>query len=268
MDSRNIRSVLQDALEDEIPSSKINLWPAIKADLAAGKHRVLQGENMNTVKSNRMPRLAYAMAVMIALMAVALVTPQGRSFAQGIVQFFTRAESNTFLLSASQIATSETDIAAPTVAAPAPLTSAAEAGKLAGFQPYELPSVPDGFTYLGARLYGSAVSIEYEAQGGGGNLIIMQSTAGVYQSSWDQVPAEAVVPVKIGQLDGEFAQGAFVVYAGDSAATWNPDAQILRLRWLNDGVWLEMSKYGGVDAIEYLDQAGMVALAESMAINR
>ena len=37
MDNKNIQSILQDALEEEIPSSQVNLWSAVKASLVAGK---------------------------------------------------------------------------------------------------------------------------------------------------------------------------------------------------------------------------------------
>jgi hypothetical protein len=38
----------------------------------------------------------------------------------------------------------------------------------------------------------------------------------------------------------------------------------LRLRWMKDGIWFEMTKFGNVESIEYLDQAGILALAESL----
>jgi hypothetical protein len=267
MDTREIWSILQEALEEEIPSSQVKLWPAVKADLVAGKHPLLQqGEKMNTAKSHRIPRLALAISMIVALLLVAFVTPQGRSLAQSVLQFFTRAERTTFPLQPSQIMTSEPDPSAPTAEPPAPLTSVAEAEARVGFGVAELSFVPNGFNYLGARLYGNAVSIEYEAQGGGGSLIIMQSQEGFVQSAWDQVPANAIVPVRIGELDGEFARGTFVVYAGETSATWNPDAPVLRLRWVKDGVWFEMTKFGDVAAIEHLDQTGLIELAESLAI--
>lgn len=74
----------------------------------------------------------------------------------------------------------------------------------------------------------------------------------------------ASVPVKIGELDAEFVQGLFVVYSGETSATWNPDAPDLRLRWIWDGIWYEMTKFGNMVSIEYLDQVGMIALAESL----
>ncbi|HEX5809665.1 MAG TPA: hypothetical protein VFY25_13445 [Anaerolineales bacterium] len=223
-----------------------------------------QGERMNLTQPRRLSRLAFATFMIIALLSLAFVTPQGRAFAQSILQFFTRAESNRFPLQPSQLPVNPSDPAIPTAEPPAPLVSVAEAEMQADFDAAELPLVPNGFNYLGARLYGNAISIEYEAQGGGGNLIIMQSKDGFLQSDWDKVPAEAVIPVKIGELNGEFTQGTFVVPAGETSAVWNPSAPILRLRWMQAGVWVEMTKFGDVEAIEYLDQNGMIELAERL----
>jgi hypothetical protein len=144
------------------------------------------------------------------------------------------------------------------------ITIVSDAERLAGFDAAELPSTPKGFTFLGARLYGKAISLEYAAEGGGGNLIIMQSQDGYVQSDWDKVPVDEVVPVKIGELDGEFAQGTFVVYPNETSGTWNPNAANLRLRWVKNGSWFEMTKFGNVESIEYLDRTGMIELAENM----
>lgn len=264
MKDKNVQSILHDALEEDIPSSQINLWPRVKERLVAGRNTSFQqGEKMNPIRS-RHRRFAMTALMLIALLVVALRTPQGRAFAQNIVQFFTRAESNTFPLQPSQVATNESDLLSPTSEPPASLMSIADAEMQAGFDAAELPFVPDGFNYLGARLYGNAISIEYEATGGGGHLIIMQSKDGFIQSDWDKVPAEAVIPVQVGQGNGEFVQGTFVVPAGETSATWNLDAPIFRLRWMNNDVWFDMTKFGAVEAIEYLDQNGMIKLAESL----
>lgn len=210
-------------------------------------------------------RLKIAIACAVLLLGLTLLaTPQARAFAQSILQFFTRAETNSFPVQAPEMPLNESNSSAPTAEPPAPLISLSEAERQAHFDASELPLVPDGFHYLGARVYGSAISLEYEAQGGGGNLIIMQSNDGFLQSDWDKVPAEAVIPVKIGDLDAEFAQGTFVVPAGATSAIWNPSVAILRLRWKRDGIWFEMSKFGDVEAIEYLDQNGMIELAERL----
>lgn len=264
MDNKKIKSILEDAVEAKLPSHQINLWAGVKGRLVARrKPSFQQGETMTYIRSRRLQRLGLAALLIAMLTTMTLITPQGRAVAQSVLQFFIRAESNTIPLQPGQIVPPESVEAATAVPPSLPI-SVVEAEQAAGFDAAELPIAPDGFDYLGARLYGDAISIEYEAQGGGGNLIIMQSREGYTQSHWDQVPAEAIVPVKIGELDGEFAQGTFVVYGNDSVATWNPDASILRLRWVKDGIWFEMTKFGDVELIEYLDQTEMIALAESL----
>ena len=59
MDEKQVQSILQDDVEEKIPSSEIKLWPAIRASLVAGrKQSVQQGENMNSISSRRLSRLA------------------------------------------------------------------------------------------------------------------------------------------------------------------------------------------------------------------
>lgn len=260
MDKKQIQSILQDTLEEKIPSSEVNLWHAVQTSLVAGTTKQ-QGANMNTTKPRRLPRVAYATLTILALLALGFVTPQGRAFAQNLLQFFTRAQSESFEL---EEPVSETDSSAPTAMPPSPLISIAEAETLAGFNLVELPSVPQGFEYIGTRIEGNSVNIEYVAQGGGGNLILRQSKDGFLESDWSQVPDEAIVSVKVGEVDAEYAQGMFVAIAGETSATWNSDAPILRLRWVKDGIWFELTKYGDVVPIEYLDMQGLIELAENL----
>lgn len=264
MDSKNIKSILENVLEDEIPSAQIDLLPAIQSRLVTGKKLpAQQGEPM---KKTFTKRLAFSFLAVAALTIVALLTPQGRAFAQNVLQLFRRADSKTFEVEPAMVEPLETDQANATAAPPAPLISVEEAETIVGFDVLELPSVPSGFNYLGARLYANSVSIEYEARGQGGMLIITQSRDGYWQSEagWDKVPVDAIVSVKIGNVDGEFAKGMFVAYPNDTSATWNPDASVLRLRWVDNGIWFEMTKFGDVVPIEYLDQARMIELAESL----
>jgi len=260
-----IQSIMRDALEVEIPSEEINLWPAVKTSVAAEKQSYFhRGEKMNATRLRRISWAALVTLTILALLTGTLLTPQGRAIAQNIMQYFTRSEGYTFPLHPSQIATDEADSTAPTAEPPAALISIDEAEKQAGFNAAELLAVPPGFNYLGARNYGDAISIEYEAQGGGGNLILVQSATGFIQSEWDKSPGDSIHKVRIGELEGEYVQGAFVVFPGATSAEWNPEAPIQRLRWVRDGIWLEMTKFGNVEAIAYLDKAGMISLAESL----
>lgn len=259
MDRKEIQSIIQDVVENEIPVSQIDLWQTVKANLV--EKQTQQGVKMKTTKSRGVSRLAYATLVIATLLALAFITPQGRAFAQSVIQLFTRAQSESFQ---PEGLVTETDASTPTAMPPSPVISVAEAEALAGFDLAELPSVLQGFEYLGARMYGNSVSIEYAVPGGGGNLILMQSKEGFLQSEWDQVPANAIIPVKVGGADAEYAQGTFVVMAGETSAKWNSDAPIFRLRWFKDGIWFELTKYGDVQPIEYLDMDGLIELAESL----
>lgn len=221
---------------------------------------------MNTPKTRRLPRVALALLAVVALFALTLATPQGRSFAQEILQFFNRTEETSFPLAPSQMAPNpEQDTAnQPTAEPPSPLVTVAEAEAQAGFDAAELSAVPEGLTFLGARLYGNTIHLEYETPDQGGHLTIAQSQEGYNQSDWDSVPADNIVPVKIGELDGEFVQGTFVVFPNATEATWNAEAPLLRLRWQKDGIWYEITKFGDTQPIETLDQAALIALAEDL----
>lgn len=267
MDEKKIQSILQDALEEEIPPSEIRLWSGIRDHLVAGKNTSnQQGEKMNGTQLHHLQRVALTVLMMAALATLAFVTPQGRVLAQNVLELFRRSDSYERPLPTEHIPSTE-DAAAPTAMPPAPLVSIAEAEALAGFNAAELASVPDGFQYLGVRVYGNAIHIEYGVQGGGGNLVITQSKDGFVQSDWDQAPTEFITPVQIRGLNAEIVQGAYVVYPGGTTANWNPDTPIVRLRWIENGIWFEMAKFGGVESIAYLDQKGLIALAESMTYN-
>jgi hypothetical protein len=265
MDDKKIQSILQNALEEEIPPSEIKLWAAIRASLVAGtKSFVRQGERMNNIGSRHVQHVALIVLMIAAAGTVALITPPGRAFAQTVLQFFRRAESNVLPLPAGQIPSPEEAQAMLTAQPPAPIVSVAKAEQTAGFDARELPSVPEGFIFAGAMGSQGSISIQYEVVGGGGALVINESTNGFMQSEWDQAPVESISQVRIGELEAEIVQGAHVVYPGETVARWNSDAPILRLRWIQDGIWFEMTKFGGVERIEYLDQDALIELAASL----
>lgn len=266
MSVSRFRSALHDVLEVEIPSSEINLWPTVKASLVAGKHtQTQQGHTMNNIKPRFMPRFALAISLVLALLVLFIATPQGRSFAQDVIELFTRTEEAPSQSEDSQIVPLASGETIPTALPPGPLISVAEAEAQVGFEVAELPSAPDGFDYLGVRLYGNNVSMDYMTEGYG-HLIIMQSQGGFYQSEWDSVPADVVVPVKIGEVDGELVQGTFVTYPGETSGTWNSDAAFTRLRWVKDGIWFEIALHG--DAHKHINMSGLIELAESLAFEQ
>jgi len=255
-----IKKMLNQSLEEEHPAAEIQLWPDI--------HRALAGEDLGR-SPGRTPgtirrRLALASATALVLLSAVLITPQGRALAQSLVEFFTRTESTAFSLEAEQIPNPEAELA-PEAQAPAPYLSLEEAEDKAGFQAAALPEAPEGFSYLGSRSSGKQITSHYQAEGMGGSLTITQSRDGYSESDWDQVPGDTVEPVRVRGSQGAFVQGAFVVFPGVEEAAWNPEVPLLRLRWQENGFWMEISKQGSVESIEYLDQAGLIELAETLS---
>jgi len=262
MDNKDIKSILQDALEDQIPAAQINLLPAIQSRLVARNNPALQqGEKMKNIHNRK---LAFSAITIFALLVIGLITPPGRAFAQSVLHLFKRSQSYIIPLPPDQIVSTEDSQSLATAQPLVNYVSISEAKSLADFDIKELPTEPNGFTLKGAMAGKGSVSIEYEARGGGGALIINESTNGFTESEWDQAPAEFITQVMIGNLEAEVVQGGFVVYAGETSAKWNPDLPSLRLRWIQDGIWFEIAKLGGVESIAYLDQNGLIALAEGM----
>ena len=82
MNQNDIQSLLEEALEREIPSSQVDLWTAVKAELVVGNHlESRKGEKMNTRKR---AQTVFVFAGIVMLLALAFISPQGRAFAQDV----------------------------------------------------------------------------------------------------------------------------------------------------------------------------------------
>ena len=92
MDNKKIQSVIHDAVEEKIPASEIDLWQTVKASLVE-KH-TQQGVEMNPTKVRSL-RPATAILAIVALVAIVLITPQGRAFAQELLGYFTLVPERT-----------------------------------------------------------------------------------------------------------------------------------------------------------------------------
>ena len=101
MDKKNIQSILQEAIEGEIPSNEINLWKAVESSLGAGSYQ--QEKKLSRTKPRHISRIALATVIAIALLTFVFTTPQGRAWAQEVVRFFARVNSTTIQLSDEQL---------------------------------------------------------------------------------------------------------------------------------------------------------------------
>ena len=210
----------------------------------------------------RVINTAVAAALIMAL--VALVTPQGRAFAQSIIRFFTPAQATSFPLP-PQPGPAETD--SPDSDKPNTLmvfSSLAEAESAAGFDAVEFAISPEGYLFRNIEVNPALglIVVHYDAIGG--ELVLAQSLSGFPSSSWSEVPPGAIEKVEVGGNEGEYAQGMFVVYPNASSATWEPDSPVFRLRWKDGDRWFSLEKMGDVGPVEWLNKEAMITLAESL----
>jgi len=266
--NKNIQSILREELEKEIPSSQIELWPAMKASLAAGKRPLIhQGENMNTMKPRRISWAAISTLIVVALLALAFITPQGRSFAQSVLQFFTRAKQDRYPLQTWQM----TPPVQSTSESPFKF-SVQEAESLAGYDVLSPVDIPFGMSFLGAS-YDTQYHIVAQAFGSDAGYIelsLWQQPLEYYQPcgdisnycdnmlGWNLVGASANLEiVQIGDLTGEYVEGTWSLT--ENGPVWDPTPYVKTLRWQTDQMIFEL--VGGIDL---LDRDDLVALASSI----
>jgi len=300
MDKKELKSILQDALEDQMPASQVNLLPAIQARLVARKQSLLQqGENVNKTSTRK---LAFSAIVIVALLAVALITPPGRAWAQDVMQFFRKINSATVQLSdeqTKQMYDINTQYDLPLIPAFIPTVSpemAAIAGcetpqksqsyrcqvalaesKL-GFDLKELPEKPRGweFKYLyfnvdrQVAVMNYDLDFKYTTYTSYSDFVFTQGIGNALNSSnlygnnpWDAIPVDKVEPVSIGEHKGEYVKGGFGQQPGNNTLTWF-DAYRQRLVW-NEGVrWYMIDFRPNLNVAGTMGKDQLIHLAESL----
>jgi hypothetical protein len=264
MDRKEIKSILQDAVENEIPASEIDLWKTVKASLV--EKQTQQGAKMNTTNARGALRFVYATLAIVALLALTFLTPQGRAFAQQIFQFFSRADKDRYPLQAWQMTPpAQTSLDSPFK------YSVQKAETLAGFDVLSPVDVPPGMVFVGAS-YDQKYHIVAQVFG--------RSSESPEFSLWQQ-PLEYYKPcgdiskmsdnmlggnlagasadiqtVQIGSLTGEYVEGVWNLT--DNGPVWEPTPFLKTLRWKNDTMIFAL--VGGIDQT----RDDLVNLAESI----
>lgn len=264
MDNKEIQSIIQDAVEDKIPSSQIDLWQTVKASLVEKQYQ--QGVKMNTIKSRRVPRLAFTTLTVAILLALTFLTPQGRAFAQNILQFFVRADQDRYPLQAWQMTPPvQTSTESPFK------YSVQEAETLAGYDVLSPVEIPFDRVFVGAS-YDEKYHIVAQAFGQSADLLefsLWQQPLEYYQPCGDiSQPCDNMLgsnlagasadiqTVQIGDLTGEYVEGVWNLT--DNGPVWEPTPFLKTLRWKNDTMIFEL--VGGIDQT----RDDLVKLAESI----
>jgi hypothetical protein len=226
----------------------------------------------NIITKPLSPRaLAISMLTTLTLAFGILATPWGQALAGDVLGFFIHKNDDVLAISAeeaSRAGSHPIEIEQPTHQyASAPLALESATAKL-GFDVKEPDVIPDGFGFRGATAANKGVSLTYEFSGGGHGrtLIIDQKLMTDSDSTAKVVGASATIEeVQIGEVKGEYVEGDFVILPGATTATWNSDAPIRRLRWVNNGVLFQMTASGGSeDDYSYIGKAELIAIAESL----
>src|SRR5262249_4807363 len=93
----------------------------------------------NAVQKFTWGRMALVALAVFAVLAVVFATPQGRAFAESLLQFFTRAQSDSMPIQPTE-----------SYSEPPRDKSLVEAEQLAGFKVLTPPTLPEGLNFYGA----------------------------------------------------------------------------------------------------------------------
>ena len=279
MNDNTLTETLKQLTEDAVPA-QTDLWPAVFTQLDSRRGAPAHPKGLLTMNASyphavRLRWLGIAMLAVLALAAVAFATPQGRALAQSLWRLFTPAAAETFTVPAdlgepvaAGLPTAESPVYDLGACAQADLAcQVGYAEEQAGFQALVPAGAIPGLRFLHA-VWNDAlqeIRLAYTTEGNGSHLSISARRGLPPDVRWDQIaPSAHVQPVMVGGVEAEYVEGAYVVLPGATEATWQPDAAIQRLRWRVGDMVYEIEKWGNVQPVEYLNQAGLIALAESL----
>lgn len=269
------------AQEAKLPG-EIDLWPAIQARLATGNTfspamKPKMRANFSTIQTNRV--IFIAMLTLVLALGMIAAIPQGRALASHVLRFFIPSQGDSFPLPPQDATPNITTT--PTFALPMLAgcedPSAAQTYRCAitraeatlGFDVRELPSDPEGFTFINAfpDPHQSLVRLTYARDGGELTITQVLATArpSAWEASWGAVPVDSIEKVQIHDVEGEYVRGMFVVKSQTGTkAEWEPDAPVQRLRWREADRLFEISMYGLPGYDDRIGKAWLIALAESL----
>jgi len=259
MNRKSLKDLLQKTAEEEIPSAEVALWPVV--DERLGRRGLTENR-----PSTRPPlaRVAIFITLLILVgMAAALATPQGRSLAQEILQFFTRADSDTLPVQSWQMTP------LPEIAAldPGDINNAnltvSEVETQLGMDVLEPDWLPEELSFVGANLeteHQMALLFYRYAETNG--LVLREEPVQISDECelCGSVGASAAVEtVQIGGVNGEYVEGVWKLT--EDGPVWVSDPYLKKLRWQANGMAFELLYMGPPDS---MTKADLIAVAESL----
>ena len=271
-----------DKLARDLAADDIDLWPTIQERFRVSHKPSHKGVlSMNTKPTaKRALRITAASLLTLSILALLLLlTPQGKVWAQQILRFFTRSESDTIAVPTSQsqaLVWVEPNQGVPAATStPLPgLGFSDECGSFpdlyctiemirekVDFPVKELGFIPETMGFRGATGSPELIYIYYTTPNLDANLVLSErpKNENSAQTEWNIGASAVVENVEIGNETGEYVKGSFGYHAGDSQAVWDSEADTQVVRWMDDHVFFEL-QYSGTQ----LGREDLIALAKSL----
>lgn len=295
MNKQNISSV-PDEIEIEELLGMIQPVPSrdFHKKTEQARWRLEQTQSATTTNKPRL-RFAFALIVFIVLLTFA-ITPQGRAWAQEIVQFFRSVNSTTIVLSEEEkeeMTYTPEEYELPLVKVLTPALSPKQAGlsecqsandarsyacQIAyaeselGFDLKELPVQPDGWEF--ESMYFDPISksayIRYRIDIGYNNYSSITLTQGLGDNPTlsyyplEVVPSDRIEVVKIGPYNGEYVKGWFEISNNDNELRWSDSSIQQRLGWTDGTRWFFINLFAYTTGAQSIEHDQLIELAESL----
>jgi hypothetical protein len=283
MKNDNLNTILSDLAENAKPAVQIDLWPSLKKDLAASDGQSKEG-NPIIKGAPVLRRAAFATLSVLIALSIWLFTPQGQTFAQELLNYFTTA-------SQTSIPPLPTPVLAPTYTLETTLTpqptifgNSQSCGEVVspivstfvcqlqhaqtklGFVVKSFPA-----QYLEASF--QAMWVEQDHRSIAMIFRDQQTTYTLEQGLGDfpkssPLYEDAVQFVRVGDFPGEYAKGMFIFPDGqvNKDMVWEPSASVYHLRWKENSHWYSftLSENQGTGPEPSTIQAKMIKIAENL----
>lgn len=258
MSESELRRILRDLTEQKVPAVRIDLWPQIRSHVQLSDRETTKGNRMGTKPTRWQIKPAYVLAAVLLIAALTITFPQGRAWAQELLSFFRRGESNAIpgltatppkwveQIPGVAAATLTPSSLQPTVVGvefqvmcgskSAPHCTIDEIRSMTDFPVYALAELPEGMHFAGATGGPQEAQLLYQAPDQSGWLIVMEKPfTGEEPPLSIEVGADAEIQsVQVGEAQAEYVKGSYD--GNQNPPVWNPDLDLQQLRWVDQGV--------------------------------
>lgn len=280
MNKNEMQTLLKDLTEQKAPASQIDLWPAIQARLPMSQPESSRGTIMKTQSQSqvRQWRPAYLLLAVILIGALFFTLPQGRAMGQAVLRFFQRGDSNLMpgvTVTPVKWVEQTPGVAAATVTPkPIPAGPAFEAvcgsyqaphctiediRGMVSFPVFALPDLPEDMHFIGATGSPDQAHLFYQTADQTGVLTIWEEPViGKGDRQTWEVGADAVIePVQVGPVTAEYVKGSYD--GSTNPPVWNSNLNVQVLRWVNQGILINLQMLGTEPRMGRDDLAALAA---------